>query len=61
MLAYSFAIAVFELGTDCEGLVVESSTDCEKSITEAIRMLENLEFMNLRIEKQRGIEKQRVN
>ena len=46
---------MFELGTDCEGLVVESSIDCEESIVEAIRMLENLEFMNL------GIEKQRVN
>ena len=61
MLAYSSAIVVFELGTYCEGLVVESSTDCEESIVEAIRMLENLEFMNLGIEKQSGIEKQRVN
>ena len=51
---------MLELGTNCEGLVVESSTYCEESIAEAIEMLEKLEIKNLGFEKQRGIEKQRV-
>ena len=42
---------MLELGIDCEGLVVESSTYCEESIAEAIEMLEKLEIKNLGFEK----------
>ena len=59
-MAYSSAIVMLELSTDCEGLVVESGTYCEESIVEAIEMLVKLEIKNLGFEKQRGIEKQRV-